>query len=176
MSKLILLNKDVIKVVVDTLLGNQEIEYKPGPTEWCNGSQSDVVYLPESSALPPILIEIQHTVNNAFLRRLMTYALSSIRQYNSKPPILLIFAIASIKSEVRSRVKRNKNHPYLLQCNCHPWAEHCFFVDDHSLASSMTAPLEPCVALSSFFTCQARSILDHPLIPPFENYTALPDK
>ncbi|KAI8099250.1 uncharacterized protein BX664DRAFT_320829 [Halteromyces radiatus] len=92
----------------------------------------------------------------------MTYALSSIRQYNSKPPILLVFAIASIKSEVRSRVKRSKNHPYLLQYNCHPWAEHCFFVDDHSLASSMTVPLEPFVALSSFFTCQARSILDHP--------------
>ncbi|KAI7884495.1 uncharacterized protein EV154DRAFT_28027 [Mucor mucedo] len=38
--------------------------YSPRPTEWADGSKSDVVYVSNvsSTSFPPILIEVQHTI------------------------------------------------------------------------------------------------------------------
>lgn len=62
-----------------------ENEYGTKPTEWTNFTRSDVVYCPvdpkKSETLPPVLIEVQYTVNGAFFRRLNEYCLMIRKQY-----------------------------------------------------------------------------------------------
>lgn len=50
----------------------------PRPTEWAGGSKSDTVYVANvsSTSLPPILIEVQHTITTEFIDRLINYSLS----------------------------------------------------------------------------------------------------
>jgi hypothetical protein len=162
MSKQILLNPTIINMVVETVLGpDAKNQYTP----WPNRSISDVLYLPNSQNdgnFPPVLIEVQHTIDNDFVLRLMTYAISVYRQYNQKPPILITFAISSMKYEVSKKTTRNKRLPFLLQYPCKPWARACYFVNDGSLQSSLVLPLPPFVALSSFFIGQHPSLLVNP--------------
>ena len=45
--------------------------------EWADGTQSDILYTPKE-ALPehaPIIVEVQHTVNFAFINRAIRYIL-----------------------------------------------------------------------------------------------------
>lgn len=118
--------------------------------------------MPNSDAFPPILIEVQHTVDNDFILRLMSYGISAIRQHNSAPPIILTFVMSSIKYEVTKRTTTNKNLSSLLQYPCHPWAQRCYFVSADTITSSLQQPLSPFVALSMFLTTQHPSPLTNP--------------
>ncbi|KAI9485850.1 MAG: hypothetical protein EXX96DRAFT_546724 [Benjaminiella poitrasii] len=92
MSKQILLNPTVINIVIETIFGPKgKNNYSPWPTEWPNRTISDVLYLPNSpqdDSFPPILVEAQHTVDNDFVLRIMSYAISIYRQHNKTPPIV----------------------------------------------------------------------------------------
>ncbi|KAG2224029.1 hypothetical protein INT45_009615 [Circinella minor] len=132
---------DNIGVGVASSCPNGKNHYLPRPTEWPNCTISDVLYLPNSpnqGNFPPILIEVQHTVDNDFVLRLMTYAISVYRQYNKTPPIILTFY------------------------SCQPWAKACYFVTESSIQSSLKLPLPPFVALSTFFFGQYPSLSANP--------------
>lgn len=133
-----------------------------GQTEWPNRTKSDVMYLPNSKNLPPILLEIQYTVDSDFLLRLISYSVSAIRLHNTLPPIILIFAVSSIKYEVKKWITINKDHHFLLQYPCQPWTQRCYFVSNDSITSSLKRPLDPFVALSMFLTSQHTSLLTNP--------------
>ncbi|KAI7859344.1 hypothetical protein BDC45DRAFT_497398 [Circinella umbellata] len=165
MSKHILLDPAVINMVIDALINpNARNHYSPRPTEWPNPTISDVLYLPNSpnDNFPPVLIEVQHMVDNDFILRLMTYAISVYRQYNKAPPIILTFVISSMKYEVSKKTTRSKKHPYLLQYSCQPWAKACYFVTESSIKSSLELPLPPFVALSTFIFGQHPSLSVNP--------------
>lgn len=167
-SKQILLNPTVIDIVVETTFGSEGIcNYSPWPTEWPNRTISDILYLPisqQNGSFPPILVEIQHTVDNDFILRLMSHAISLYRQYN-KIPIVLTFVISSMKYEVSKKTVQNKDHPFLRQYSCQPWAKMCYFVTGSSIETSLASPLSPFVALSTFFISQHPSLL----VNPFRN-------
>ncbi|KAG2214759.1 hypothetical protein INT45_006288, partial [Circinella minor] len=64
-SKLVLRNPDVVEMITTTLIGPDAASlYVLRPTEWANSSKSDIVYAANvsSTSLPPILIEVQHTI------------------------------------------------------------------------------------------------------------------
>ncbi|KAI9338611.1 hypothetical protein BD770DRAFT_415377 [Pilaira anomala] len=48
-------------------------------------------------------VKIQHTVDNDFILRIMSYAISIYRQYYNKIPIVLTFVITSMKYEVSKK-------------------------------------------------------------------------
>ncbi|KAI9485849.1 MAG: hypothetical protein EXX96DRAFT_534173 [Benjaminiella poitrasii] len=70
-----------------------------------------------------------------------------------------------MKYEVSKRTVQNKKHPFLLQYSCHPWTQMCYFVSGSSIQSSLTLPLSPFVALSTFCISQHPSLL----VNPFHN-------
>ncbi|KAI8982368.1 hypothetical protein BDF20DRAFT_1000335 [Mycotypha africana] len=111
MSKHVLLDSTVINMVVETVVNpSAKDQYSPWPTEWPNGSISDVLYLPntfDDGNLPPVLIEIQHTVDNDFLLRVMTYAISVYRQHNKKKPINITFMIGQHPSLLANPYRAN---------------------------------------------------------------------
>ncbi|CEI87796.1 hypothetical protein RMCBS344292_02204 [Rhizopus microsporus] len=87
-SKLVLRNSDVVEMITITLIGpNAASLYLPRPTEWAGGSKSDTVYVANvsSTSLPPILIEVQHTITTEFIDRLINYSLSVKKCFKAKP-------------------------------------------------------------------------------------------
>ncbi|KAI9490306.1 hypothetical protein BDB00DRAFT_769137 [Zychaea mexicana] len=136
MSKHVLLDPTVMGIVIDTVVSPEaKKQYSPWPTEWVDGNRSDVLYIPNThnDELHPIIVEVQHTVNNDFILRLMSYAISAYREHNKRPLIVITFAVSSIKYEVTKKTIRNKRHPFLLQYPSQPWAHRCYLIDNHSI-------------------------------------------
>ena len=54
--------------------------------EWING-RGDVVFAPiiQSADLPPIVVEIQNTVDTEFIRRIMNYCWNAQSKFDMKP-------------------------------------------------------------------------------------------
>ncbi|KAG2208733.1 hypothetical protein INT47_007832, partial [Mucor saturninus] len=84
-SKLVLQEPPTVDIIVEYLIGSGAKEkYKANPSEWINGSGSDVLVICEEndSTMPPVLIEVQHAVDDIFVRRLLGYCLSLEKQYD----------------------------------------------------------------------------------------------
>ncbi|KAL0078182.1 hypothetical protein F4703DRAFT_1797197 [Phycomyces blakesleeanus] len=67
-TKMVLKHATVVDFIANTLLNAPPRTYTVTDADW-NNMRSDIVYLPrlETSGLPPILIEIQNTLNGVFL-------------------------------------------------------------------------------------------------------------
>lgn len=138
-------------------------KYKANPPEWINGTGSDVLFTCDEndSSLPPVLIEVQHVVDDNFMRRLLGYCISLEKQYGVLP-IVLIFPISSIKFEVLNRIRKRKSHPLLIHYPCHPWAQACFIVDRNGLEENLQQPLIPFASVCLFLVRQDLSLLRSP--------------
>ncbi|RCH80037.1 hypothetical protein CU098_000705, partial [Rhizopus stolonifer] len=129
MSKLILNDDEVIKIIVSTLIGIDACsKYVTRPTEWPNFKRSDVLYCPfnrkEFKNHPPILIEVQYSADMNFFRRLMDYSLSICKYYK---------------------------FPYAKNLPCTGWAKACFLINKQTITNHLKSkPLEAMVALAHF--------------------------
>ncbi|KAI8329859.1 hypothetical protein BC941DRAFT_486844, partial [Chlamydoabsidia padenii] len=114
-SKYILQEKDVVNIIVENLIGLEGRDhYNPWPPQWPNGKISDIVYMPAYDAprkYPPIIVEIQHTVDVAFMFRLMSYCQQLFRQQKIVP-VVLIFVVSQIKHEVAVNCKTSSKHAF----------------------------------------------------------------
>ncbi|KAI8646267.1 hypothetical protein BD408DRAFT_6898 [Parasitella parasitica] len=75
-SEMILKSTNVVDLIASDLLGVAKGTYTTVSPEWQNGPCSDVLYIPHlgiQKSLPPILIEAQLIVNEAFMQRLFQY-------------------------------------------------------------------------------------------------------
>ncbi|KAI8096350.1 uncharacterized protein BX664DRAFT_382808 [Halteromyces radiatus] len=143
-SKLVLQENSIINVVVEYLVGTRaKDKYRTNPTEWINGTRSDVLLTcDDDPSLPPVLIEVQH-----------------VKQYGVLP-IVLIFPITSIRFDVLNRTRKRKSHPLLIHYPCLPWAQSCFLVDQK--ATNLQQPLVPFASLCIFLMRQDSSLLSSP--------------
>lgn len=91
MSKAIIQNSTVINYIT-TAFVNCSNDYHVGNIEWCGGTRSDVVLEPKSLELnlPPIIVQIQHTVDQFFMKRVVNYCLKAYKRYKVDPIILII--------------------------------------------------------------------------------------
>ncbi|GAA5799251.1 hypothetical protein HPULCUR_004661 [Helicostylum pulchrum] len=133
--------------------------YTLGRCEWANKTISDVLYLPTTSNLPPVLVEIQNKVNEDFIRRAIKYCLSLGEEYGVQP-IMLVFSIKGFANErLKSRLI-NTNNIYLDDLSCDFWAQKCQIISPNSVENHLLqTPLNPLVALEHFLSQQKRSIL-----------------
>ncbi|RCH88512.1 hypothetical protein CU097_011284 [Rhizopus azygosporus] len=95
LSKSILKTSTAIDIIASDLLNIPKGTYTTASTEWDNGSRSDILYVPYlgiQSSLPPILIEVQAIVNEAFMERLVKYNQSAKQLYKSYP-LVMIFCV-----------------------------------------------------------------------------------
>ncbi|ORE02746.1 hypothetical protein BCV72DRAFT_338489 [Rhizopus microsporus var. microsporus] len=72
-SKLVMNDKTVKNIIINELLGPNitDYSYQSASTEWSDRMKSDVLYIPTevSYAQPPILVEIQNSIDQAFMIR-----------------------------------------------------------------------------------------------------------
>ncbi|KAG2207752.1 hypothetical protein INT47_011872 [Mucor saturninus] len=87
-------------------------DYLLGNCEWNDGTRSDLVLEPKSghSNLPPIILEIQHTGNLAFMKMAVNYRIQASNRYDIDPVILIICVESSIKTYI-SAIVMKKMHP-----------------------------------------------------------------
>lgn len=136
--------------------------YWPRPTEWPNGTRSDVLYATENSEMPPVLVEVQNVVDEKFIHRVVRYCEEVFCKYGT-PPVVIIIAVNDCKNQVANRATKNKKTPFFLKLQSYPWAQKCLLLNKESISPYLNkTPLDPVVALGSFFVEQKQSIKDHP--------------
>ncbi|ORE00691.1 hypothetical protein BCV72DRAFT_178336, partial [Rhizopus microsporus var. microsporus] len=99
--------------------------YSVVPTEWADGSRSDMVYA--STEFPPILIEIQYRVNQEFMLRLINYASDVYKRYKMLPIVLVIVTKSFSSAEFQNEFTVSAEG-LLLETGCKFWAKKCFLL------------------------------------------------
>ncbi|KAI8094499.1 hypothetical protein BDF21DRAFT_323236, partial [Thamnidium elegans] len=132
--------------------------YYPHPTEWINCKNSDVLYVTDdNNASPPVLIEVQNVVDDAFLHHVVGYC-GKVYEEHGAVPIVLVFVIKKLRDTIMRKVTKDTTHSFLLKLPCFPWAKKCFFISTESIHDHLTeTPLSPLVALETYFTSRDHS-------------------
>ncbi|KAI8886651.1 hypothetical protein K501DRAFT_157979, partial [Backusella circina FSU 941] len=161
MAKGILRDPKVINLITESLVKTTD-DYFIGNCERKDGTRSDMVLEPKSahSDLPPLILEIQHTVNIAFMKRAVSYCIQAYTRYDSEP-IILIICVEKLHQDIYKHVKPS-TLPGVFSYFSQPWAEHCYIISEESIKDNLSIPLNPLVALGSFFTNRSLSLADHP--------------
>ncbi|RCH92687.1 hypothetical protein CU098_004104, partial [Rhizopus stolonifer] len=134
--------------------------YISRPTEWPDGSQSDVLHAPTiaSDDLPPVLVEIQRDINHNFIDRLIGYSLHVKKEYKIKP-FVLVFGIGKTCNNIKSKFKATQ-HLFAKQLVCDHWAEKCFIVNSDTICEdNKELPLLPLLAIGIFLCYQKPSLI-----------------
>ncbi|KAI9476334.1 MAG: hypothetical protein EXX96DRAFT_507466 [Benjaminiella poitrasii] len=152
MSKAIIHDSKIMNIITTTL-SNTQNDYLVGNPEWNNGTRSDVVLEAKSSVLnlPPIIIEIQHTVNRLFMKRVINYSLEAFNRHKLDP-IVLIICTDTLSDSVAKDVKTS-DIPACYEFPSTGWACNCLIVCKRRvLEYTDTMPLNPFIALTLFLT------------------------
>ncbi|ORZ02196.1 hypothetical protein BCR43DRAFT_481171 [Syncephalastrum racemosum] len=168
LSKALLKNKIIVDAIANSLLDVPHGTYIADDSEWKDNSRSDVLLVPRLTiqrSLPPILIEVQHTVNKAFLRRVMRYSTHIIERYFCEP-VVLIFCVDHVqpKALLGQFTKEDDGKPYLLSYQAADlWAKQCILIPKQIDLSFLTddVQLDPVLALSLFFTEKQSCVARH---------------
>ncbi|KAI7851192.1 hypothetical protein BDC45DRAFT_445937 [Circinella umbellata] len=125
--------------------------------------KSDVAYKPflyNDGNLPPVLIEIQHTVDLKFYQQVIQYCLQMIKRYPVLP-IVVIISINSTMQDILEMVgKEDLEVPFAASLPCAGWAD-CFYLLNGGIICTYLDcnPIEPTVALAHFFIEQKLSLI-----------------
>ncbi|KAG2201846.1 hypothetical protein INT47_004403 [Mucor saturninus] len=145
--------------IITTTLSNTQNDYLVGNPEWDNGSRSDVVLEAKSSVLnlPPIIIEVQHTVNSLFMKRVINYSLEAFNRHKMDP-IVLIICTDTLSDSVAKDVKTS-DIPACYDFPSTGWACNCLIsCNRRVLEYTDTMPLNPFIALILFLTSRELTI------------------
>ncbi|KAI9009953.1 hypothetical protein CLU79DRAFT_710911 [Phycomyces nitens] len=156
--KFIIRDPKIISIITDTL-SNVQGDYAIGDSEWDNGTRSDIVLEAKSPTLElfPIIIEIQHTVNSLFMKRVIGYSFQDFERYRLDH-IVLIICTKTLSYCVLKNVKTRK------LCGCYEfpstgWASNCFFLFQTRVVEyANILPLDLSIALGLFMTSRAKTI------------------
>lgn len=161
MSKRIIRGPKAMNLIAESLTGTAD-DYFIGKCEWNDGTRSDMVLEPKSahSDLPPLILEIQHTVNLAFMKRAVSSCLQAFTRYDIEP-IILIICVEKMDQDIYKHMKPSKL-PGVFSYFSQPWAENCYIISKESIKNNLTIPLDPMVALGAFFTSSSLSLSNHP--------------
>ncbi|KAI9475869.1 MAG: hypothetical protein EXX96DRAFT_574968 [Benjaminiella poitrasii] len=161
MSKRIIRDPKAMNLIAESLTGTTD-DYFIGNCEWNDGTRSDMVLEPKSahSDLPPLILEIQHTVNLVSMKRAVSYCLQAFTRYDIEP-IILIICVEKMHQDIYKHMKPS-TLPGVFSYFSQPWAESCYVISKESIKNNMTIPLDPMVALGAFFTSSSPSLSNHP--------------
>ncbi|RCH83577.1 hypothetical protein CU098_008475, partial [Rhizopus stolonifer] len=162
-SKRVLLDKEVINLVSTELIGPKSIDsYYSCSTEWVDGTQSSVLYATNDGIVfPPILIEVQHVADDAFLHRVVRCCEEINKKYGAVP-VVLVFVVNKMCDVIMHKASKDRKHPFLLKLPCFPWARNCLFLSGESIHDHLAdSPLSPLVALGTFLATKKPCIIDH---------------
>ncbi|KAG1448618.1 hypothetical protein G6F46_011302 [Rhizopus delemar] len=133
------------------------------PTEWANLMKSDVVYAPISHRdrdLPPILVEIQHTMNMKFYLRVNEYCLQILKEYPVAPIVVVVCINSTTQDIIDMETNQNLEFPFAVQLPCPGWAKSFHLFNGGSIHAYLnTQPLHPLVAVAHFLIEQKLSLI-----------------
>ncbi|KAI9365898.1 hypothetical protein BD770DRAFT_377499 [Pilaira anomala] len=139
MSKTILKDKKVINLIVSVLVGNHAINnYISQDGEWLDGKRADVLLVPAinvSESMPPVLIEIQNTLDNAYIHRLNKYCNYVYDKYNNFEPIAFTICIKNIREEICSMFSDTHKASYLKKLPSRFWAKEHLIMTPATIAN-----------------------------------------
>ncbi|KAI7848337.1 hypothetical protein BDC45DRAFT_541048 [Circinella umbellata] len=148
-SKEILKDERIIELIVKTVVGSHGKNlYTTKESEWIDGKKADVVYGPVVKAtteLPPILIEVQNTIDKAFARQVIKYCGHIYDQYDVEP-IVIILSIHLIPSQILNTLSNTGSFSYMKIIPSDHWAQRVYFLDPNIIEESLPEePLPPLV-------------------------------
>ncbi|CEG66731.1 hypothetical protein RMATCC62417_03259 [Rhizopus microsporus] len=162
MSKLVLRHPFVRNIIVNAVLGSEaSSQYVDRSTEWPSGRCSDVLFAPieVTISLPPVLVEVQNTIDLKFIQRTIEYSLSVIKEHGVSP-IVVVFGIHPTKPSVANDLIQSDQIPYAKEYPCKPWAKSFYILDPITINSYIDeTPLKPLVAVEHYLHKQKRSLL-----------------
>lgn len=123
--------------------------------------KSDILYATDDSkAMPPVLVEVQHVVDEKFMHSVVRNCEEIISRYDAAPTVLII-AVSECRPQILNRATVCNSKPFFFKLPCYPWANQCFILSKESISSHVDKPvLDPIVALGSFFLDQKQSLAD----------------
>ncbi|KAG2218849.1 hypothetical protein INT45_011273 [Circinella minor] len=162
MSKEMLKDEQVIDLIVKRVVGSDSQSiYTTKAPEWFDGKKFDVVYTPvvkATEALPPVLIEVQNTVDKAFIRRVIKYCRHLCEEYDVEP-IVVIFSIHPIPPQISNTLDNTDKASYMKILQSEHWAQAAYFLDPKTIAESLLeTPLSPLVAIEYVFNNQKQPL------------------
>ncbi|KAI9340372.1 hypothetical protein BD770DRAFT_299101, partial [Pilaira anomala] len=90
-----------------------------------DGKKADVVYAPivkATNALPPVLVEVQNTVDKPFVRRVIKYCGHLCNEYDVEP-IVVILSIHPVPSQIVSILANTDTASYMKILPSTHWAQ-----------------------------------------------------
>lgn len=127
--------------------------YSPRPTEWAGGSKYDIFYSAHvsSTGLPPILIEVQHTITTEFIDRLINYSLSVKKRFKAKP-IVIVLGTHTTRTEISMDFEPTTLE-FAKVIPSKYWADKCYILDKNTIAeATIVTPLPAMMTLAYFFS------------------------
>jgi hypothetical protein len=165
-SKMILKSTSAVDLIASDLLDVAKGTYTTASSEWQNGSCSDVLYIPRlgiQKSLPPILIEVQLIVNEAFMQRLLQYC-QIVQQLYKTYPLVLVFCTDKLSpSTLITKFKPVNNKPWMQSIICCDfWAKSCYLMSKSTLSiEEPDVSISPLLALSTFLLEQSPTLYGH---------------
>ncbi|KAI8977227.1 hypothetical protein BDF20DRAFT_820962, partial [Mycotypha africana] len=158
-SKFVLKHPDVRSIITRALMDTNGDAYRIGDSKWDHGLRSDVVYEPMHVSFdqPPIIVEVQATVNADFMNRVAHYCIMAYRRYKVLP-ILLIFNTQTTSINTNDRSSLNKFSA--LSLSCEYWAKKCYLVNAKSVSSETNNELHPFTVIAVFLIKQQTCLLE----------------
>lgn len=164
-SKLIARHQSTVDMITTSLLGVKEGTYTSTNTTFTDGTECDVLYIPQSCAipsLPPVIIEFQHSVTKSFMCRSIQYCINVFNRFKILP-ILLIFCINQVESKaLADQFKPNSGRSYLLETPSNHFALYCYMITKESINSdvdNVNKEMNPIVAFAHFLLSGQQSII-----------------
>ncbi|KAG0932457.1 hypothetical protein G6F32_011365 [Rhizopus arrhizus] len=155
-----------VNTTTSDLLNVPKGTYTTASAEWNNGSHGDILYVPclgVQNSLPPILIEVQSIVNEAFMERLVKYSQSAKHLYKSYL-LVMVFCIDKLSlSTLITKFITVDSKPWMqrIMC-CDFWAKNCYLVSKPSLScEEVDANVSSLQAPSMFLIEQSPTLYGH---------------
>ena len=108
--------------------------------------------------MPPVLIEVQNTVDKSFIRRVIKYCGYLCDEYDVEP-VVVIFSIHPIPSHIHNTFMDTDTASYMKILPSRHWAKVVYFLDPKIIEESLAeTPLPPLVAIEYVFSKQQQSL------------------
>ncbi|KAI7854958.1 hypothetical protein BDC45DRAFT_535087 [Circinella umbellata] len=164
MSKRILENKEVMNIVLAGVVGDHaKDQYVQQGREWLDGKRTNILYIPvkPSSDMPPVIVEVQNTVDNSFIRRLQQYCSHVYNQQGDIDPVVLTLCVETVRTELANDFENSEVASFLKVLPSKYWAKNHFILAPITIQAELNDPnkqLHPLVALQYVFQKQACSL------------------
>jgi hypothetical protein len=165
-SKQIAFRQLMIGIFAKNLLNTPVNTYTITNPDFSDGMSSDLLYVPmspEPSKFPPIIVELQRTVDKNFIVPAIRYYLNVHSSFKVFPAMLIICIEKLSPASYGNSFTQYDEKPFLFKFNCEHWAKDCYLMSSNTITpfvDNEETDLNPLVALAHFFISQQSCLIN----------------